>query len=65
MRMRWAFADGLVRAGKLDEALVVTDGTLEMARSNDQLFMVPELLRTKAEILGKRDNGALRSVADT
>jgi predicted ATPase len=46
-----ALAEGLAIAGRSDEALAVIDQAMESVEQKGDLFMMPELLRIKANIL--------------
>ena len=46
-----ALAEGLAIAGRSEEALAVIDQAIALVEQNGDLFMMPELLRIKAEIL--------------
>ena len=46
-----ALAEGLAIAGRSEEALALIDQTIALVERNGDLFMMPELLRVKADIL--------------
>jgi predicted ATPase/DNA-binding winged helix-turn-helix (wHTH) protein len=54
--LRGLYAEALAQAGRLEEALQIVDQTLDMIRPKGQLYVLPELLRIKSEILRRRDD---------
>jgi hypothetical protein len=46
-----ALAEGLAMAGHIDQALVAIDETIALVKRSGDMFMMPELLRIKADIL--------------
>ncbi|QGZ63059.1 ATP-binding protein [Paraburkholderia acidisoli] len=57
------YARGLLRAGRKAEALAAIHLALARAHAHDEAWYVPELLRTKGEILASADDPAARAAA--
>jgi predicted ATPase len=63
-RLRWMFADALVTAGEPEEAAPIVDSVLELSKRKGHLYIVPELLQLKAEIVSQRGGADARTDAD-
>jgi non-specific serine/threonine protein kinase len=58
------FATALGAMGRFDDSLVEIDGALRFAEENNCRWFVPEILRTKAELLARRGSDDLTTVTN-